>query len=539
MAGLQPANLAPKDVEQVRKMMQVQQFDGNTGTSTGGSFKTAASVPSVLVLYDGSGPYNYIGNIYARQMANLLSRWKYTINIEPVESYTAGQIAGNTATFYFGTTYDNTLPAAFISDAMTTAKPLVWLGYNLWKIAWNPDYSINPAFAAKFGFQFNYMDGIPYKIVTYKNQTLDADPWSNGLANLTFTNTNKAKVPAWAGDNNGTVTAYMVHSGNLWYIGENPLQDNSTNLTVGRTAVFEDSLHDMLGDGVTIGTHKAVLRIEDVHANTDPDALRAIADYLYNQKVPYVICVIPHYRDPLGYYTGGVPQDQLISTNPDVVSALQYMQSKGGQIIMHGDTHQYDDQIDTVSGVSGDDYEFYRLQPDSTGAGNDILLGPATEDSTAWVHGKIQEGFAVLAAMGFSSVTGWNTPHYLASLLDYQEFKADFKYSMCRGKTFGVDTSGNSYILDQMISWPIVDDLGMARMPENLGYVSTAKYGVTGQRPANLTASARIRYKVMRDGWVGMYFHPFLNLQLLQKLVGGMKSIGYTFVNPSQTLVGQ
>ena len=44
------------------------------------------------------------------------------------------------------------------------------------------------------------------------------------------------------------------------------------------------------------------------------------------------------------------------------VSALKYMQSKGGTIIEHGYTHQYSNVANPYDGVTGDDAEFFRAQ---------------------------------------------------------------------------------------------------------------------------------------------------------------------------------
>ena len=94
-----------------------------------------APAPAALILYDSSGTYGWIGAVHARNLASLLGHFPYTYTILPVENYTAGQLNNFTAAFYLGTVYDNPLPAAFRSDVMTSTKPLVWFGYNLWEVA--------------------------------------------------------------------------------------------------------------------------------------------------------------------------------------------------------------------------------------------------------------------------------------------------------------------------------------------------------------------------------------------------------------------
>ena len=52
--------------------------------------------------------------------------------------------------------------------------------------------------------------------------------------------------------------------------------------------------------------------------------------------MPFSVAVIPQYTDPKGTYNGGRPQTVTLAQAPAVVSALKYMQSKGGTIIEHG-----------------------------------------------------------------------------------------------------------------------------------------------------------------------------------------------------------
>jgi hypothetical protein len=104
---------------------------------------------------------------------------------------------------------------------------------------------------------------------------------------------------------------------------------------------------------------------------------------------------------------------------------------------------------------------------------------------------------------------------------------------MCRGKTFTTDDQGYLYWAEQETAYPVVDDLGMLRLPETLGYVTTpAIGGITGAMPADLVARAQ-KVKVVRDGWAGCFFHWFLDTSMLKTLVEGLKGLGYTFQSPA------
>lgn len=113
---------------------------------------------------------------------------------------------------------------------------------------------------------------------------------------------------------------------------------------------------------------------------------------------------------------------------------------------------------------------------------------------------------------------------------------------MCRGKTFTIDDQGYLYWAEQETAYPIVDDIGMTRLPENLGYVTTpAISGVTGALPADLVARA-VTSKVVRDGYASCFFHWFLDTSMLKDLVEGLKANGFTFQTPhliAQSYVSQ
>ena len=55
----------------------------------------AAPTNSVLILYDSSGTYGWIGGIHAKLLANLMGHFDLPYQLKPVESYAAGD--ANTA----------------------------------------------------------------------------------------------------------------------------------------------------------------------------------------------------------------------------------------------------------------------------------------------------------------------------------------------------------------------------------------------------------------------------------------------------------
>src|SRR3954463_9755900 len=88
----------------------------------------------VLILYDSSGQYGWVGEMNGRFLANLLGHFPQTYQMMPVERYVSGDALRFRATFYFGNDYNNALPTTFLQDVMATTKPVCWFKYNLWNL---------------------------------------------------------------------------------------------------------------------------------------------------------------------------------------------------------------------------------------------------------------------------------------------------------------------------------------------------------------------------------------------------------------------
>ena len=487
---------------------------------------------TVLVLYDSTGPYAWLGQLYSQQIENLLSHFSVTVKRIPVEQYQSGQMNAATATFYLGVLYDNPLPTSFTTDAMTTDKPLCWMGYNLWKIAWNKDYSWNTSFINRFGMTFYYMDSLGYPTVQYKGQNLQKLQYETTQGRVEITDASICKRIATSTRPDGLSIGYITKGRNLFYVADNPFSYTTFNDHNDRVLAFEDVMHDVLGS--TAGEdHRAILRIEDVHPNVDPALLTKIADTLAAENVPFVVCVIPWFYDPLG---NEYPKGTLTkaASTPAFVNALKYMESKGGKVIMHGFTHQYSNVANPYYGESADDFEFFRVTTDANG--NQVYQGPVFEDSSAWAAGRLNQGMAELKAAGFNNVTGWVTPHYMASPVDYVEFQKMFQFSVCRGLTFAQAADGTLRYSQQHSPWVYTDNFGMKRIPETIGYMDTDVYqGIPAHLPADLIRYATAN-KVVRDGFAGMYFHWYLDPALLKTLVQGIKGLGYRYVMPDASL---
>ena len=82
---------------------------------------------SALVVYDTTNTWGFLGELYAMAAGNLASHFGQ-ITAEPVADYVSGQVNDYTATIYLGSTYNEPIPAAFLNDVLSTARPVIWAG---------------------------------------------------------------------------------------------------------------------------------------------------------------------------------------------------------------------------------------------------------------------------------------------------------------------------------------------------------------------------------------------------------------------------
>ena len=506
--------------------------------SAGASTSAAAAAPAALtptpqaaangalVLYDSTNTYGWLGELYGQQSANLVSHFG-TYKAMPVVRYTAGLMANHSAVVYVGSTYDEPLPAAFLSDVLATTQPVVWMGSNIWQLT-----NASPTFAATYGWNWTGYDLGTVNQVTYKGQTLERDGVNNGsgIMDLAVTDPSKATVLARSVRANGTTFPWATRARNLTYVGEVPYAYHGMS---DRYLIAADLLFDALAPA-TPARHRAMVRIEDVGPDADPAELRAVADTLSSLRVPFSFGVYPVYKDPLGAFNNGVPVTTRLRDVPQVVSAIKYMTSKGGTMIHHGYTHQFGSVVNPYDGVSGNDFEFYRAHVDA--ADNVVLDGPVPGDSQAWATGRITSAAAEFAAVGLPVPKIWEFPHYAASAADYRAVAARYTTRYERTLYFGGLLSGgtidHSRVNGQFFPYVVKDLYGTKVLPENIGNIEPEAYNHHPARlPADLVASAKANL-VVRDGFASFFYHPYLGTTYLRQTVTGIQALGYTFVAP-------
>ncbi|WP_087928546.1 DUF2334 domain-containing protein [Streptomyces albireticuli] len=513
-----------------------------TGTQTAKAAAPAGT--SALVLYDTAGPYGHLGELYAMAAANLAGHFG-SVTAKPVSTYTAGLVEQHTATVYIGSTYyggtlPDAVPAAFYQDALATSRPVTWIGDNIWNMA---NAVGTGAFGQKYGWDptnsfYDTGGGVGnINQVTYRGQQLTrkvpAGQDGGVLHPALLTGPGYPQVTQLAQAKDGTSGAtspWAIRSANLTYLGEIPFAYVSES---DRVIVFEDLLFDALAPA-TAERHRAFVRLEDISPKADPAQLKAIADYLYSQRIPYGINVIPVYTDPKGAYNDGVAETVTLTQAPAVVNALKYMLARGAVLMNHGYTHQYGNADNPYNGVTGDDFEFFRAHVDASD--NVIYDGPVAEDSTVWAQSRVTAGLAAFTAAGLPKPTLWTTPHYAASATDYrvfgQNFSARLERSLYFSGTLGGTADPGRYI-GQFFPYAVKDVYGTTVLPENIGNYEPDEFNNHPPRlPADLIASAKANLAV-RDGVASFFYHPYYPVAPLQQTIEGMRALGYTFVGPA------
>lgn len=518
-----------------------QRVIGTSGTRAA-TKRAAATIPNLvtgraapgggtaktLVLYDETGPYAWLGEIYAQQTANLVSHFG-SWTVHPASGYRAGELNGYSAVVYVGSTYDEPLPVSFLDDVLGTSLPVLWMYDNIWQLSARAA-ATGADFQTRYGYTWKQFDTSAVAEVRYDGTSLTRDTVNgSGIMDHLVTDATKVTVLGDAVRPDGTTFPWALKSANLTYLGEIPYAYVTHD---DRYIAFADLLTGVVAPS-TPERHRALVRIEDVGPDADPAELRAIADLLSSKKVPFTVAVYPRYRDPKGVQTGGRAEDYTLRQRPEVVKALKYMQSKGGTLLMHGYTHQLGAENNPYDGVSGNDFEFYRAHVDDQD--RVIYDGPVVGDSATWTLSRIAASKLEFARAGLSQPTIFEFPHYAGSATNYSVVNSVFGVRYERGLYFPGTLRGraadHAKLSGQFFPYTVRDVHGSVVIPENIGNIEPVAYNTHPVRlPADLIASAQ-RNLAVRDGVASFFYHPFLGTEYLKQTVEGIQGLGYTFVS--------
>ncbi|QSS99697.1 polysaccharide deacetylase family protein [Pontibacillus sp. ALD_SL1] len=290
--------------------------------------------------------------------------------------------------------------------------------------------------------------------------------------------------------------------------------------------IFSPYLAEVLHDFFQVPhthLHPAYLRLEDIHPMVDPEELEKIADLLSEKGIPYMISVVPVYRNP------ETQREIHLSDSPKLLNLLKKMQKEGGSIIMHGYTHQYRDD------ETGEGFEFWDVE------NNMPISAPATEEvtkkeesdfdseeeyeeyvnkvkefETDYISTKIEKGIHDLVSNGLYPLA-FEPPHYTMSQNGYGIVSNYF--STYVGQLQLSDEDWRIMNPSPSISSPSFLN-GMTFLPETLGYIP----------PDDPEAIERVKsavesQQIVRDGVMAAFYHPFIGVEPFKELMATMETI--------------
>lgn len=283
--------------------------------------------------------------------------------------------------------------------------------------------------------------------------------------------------------------------------------------------LLEEGLHSFFRDQ-HVGGHLAYIRLEDVHPYSDPALVKAAGEFLAERHIPFMIALIPVYTNP-------ETQQQIhLRDMPELVAVLKDLQERGASIIMHGYTHQF------RSSETGEGFEFWDVENNMPISGHpdekivkkqrydfaskteyDKYRNELNRFDHVYTRTRIESGVRELTELGLYPF-GFEPPHYTMSQEGYRTVSEYFSYLV--GRVQLSDHDWRQMGAASYVSKPAFLH-GMILLPETVGYYD----------PNSLTPLEDVKKKInemqfVRDGMMGMFYHPYLGVENLKEMVALM-----------------
>lgn len=288
------------------------------------------------------------------------------------------------------------------------------------------------------------------------------------------------------------------------------------------SSVLGEVLHDVFQADHQAG-HPAYLRLEDIHPLTDSANLRKIAEILKEKKIPYIVSVIPIYRNP---ETGA---ESRFSDFPKLLNVLRYMQENGGSIIVHGYTHQY------RGDETGEGFEFWDVdnnmpvtvppteQPEKKTRADfksdqDYLdfLAKQKAFETNYIKTKVTKATEEIVSYGLYPLA-FEAPHYTMSQSGYKILAEHF--STYIGQLQLGDRDWRIMTPAPYVTKPTFLH-GMTLLPETIGFVEPDHPGAIDDM-----MKAAKQQEIVRDGYIAGFYHPYLGVSRFVELIERMEKL--------------
>lgn len=325
----------------------------------------------------------------------------------------------------------------------------------------------------------------------------------------------------------GRETPWAVRTGNFVQIAEDPFDYMHED---DRYLVFADLLFGLLAPQ-TPERHRAMVRIDGVGPEANPRRIRALADMLAEEGIPFSIAVHPRYRDPEGVHNGGRAVRLDLGERPQIVQALSHAVSRGGTLVAQGLTHQTGQRRNPRRRVSGGDGEFFAIDLVD---GALAPRGPLPHNSLGYWHARFAEARGVWGDSGLARPILFSAPLQAASAEVYAAAREDHAARYDRSLYFHGEASagppdyGRGSRL-QFFPYETVDIRGDFVLPENLGAPAE------GRGEERLIDAAE-RNLAVRDGFASFAFPWQGEPEALRAIVRGIAALGYRFVGPAELI---
>lgn len=307
----------------------------------------------------------------------------------------------------------------------------------------------------------------------------------------------------------------LVKSGDSAYFA-------SAHLDAPFNNFLAEGLHSIFGEQ-HVGGRLALIRLEDVHPDSDPKLLREAGDFLAGKGIPFTIALIPVYINP------DTRQTLHLKDKPELVEVLRHLQDAGAGIVMHGYMHQYRNT------ETGEGFEFWDVK------NNSPIFGPPDEEITlkkryefatqteyeayrtsirdyeaSYIRTRVEAGIRELTELGLVPV-GFVAPHYTISQQGYEIVSQYFSYIL--GQVQLGDSDWKRMGTAPFITKPAFLH-GMTLLPENVGY-----YDPSSLTPIEDINGKRKQMRFVRDGMLGMFYHPYLGVEHLKEMIAYTETI--------------
>ncbi|WP_019413808.1 DUF2334 domain-containing protein [Paenisporosarcina sp. TG20] len=262
------------------------------------------------------------------------------------------------------------------------------------------------------------------------------------------------------------------------------------------------------------------LRLEDIHPKTNVTKLKEIAKYLKNEKIPYLVTVIPVYTSPV------TKEEVHFSDVPELVKVLRFMQENGASLILHGYRHQYRDS------ETGEGFEYWDVENDRPvyQLKDDEIIIPSSEEERhqleeferKYIKETVQNGVEEMIAHKLYPLA-FEAPHYSMSQAGYEILSQHF--STYVGQLQITDQSWKSSYTPIKSGKPSFLH-GMTLIPETMGYVNKINKNQSNPFEASLTDMKSLGDDVSQysDTYLAAFYHPYLGLTTLKEVVSMLNS---------------